>query len=48
MNHELKKEILSLLKSLELREYLITHPEKLNCATYAEIICGFARSHIGK
>lgn len=40
MNDKLKKEILSLLESPELREYLITPPEKLRCTQYAEIICG--------
>lgn len=40
MNDELKKEILSLLESPELRGYLMAPPEKLNCATYAKIICG--------
>ena len=40
MNDELKKEILSLLESPELREYLLAPPEKLCCAQYAEIICG--------
>ena len=40
MNDELKKEILSLLESPELREYLMAPPEKLNCTQYAEIICG--------
>ena len=40
MNDELKKEILSLLESPELREYLMAPPEKLNCMQYAEIICG--------
>lgn len=40
MNDELKKEILSLLESPELREYLMVPPEKLNCTQYAEIICG--------
>lgn len=40
MNHELKKEILSLLESPELREYLMAPPEKLRCTQYAEIICG--------
>lgn len=40
MNDELKKEILSLLESPELREYLMAPPEKLRCTQYAEIICG--------
>lgn len=40
MNDEPKKEILSLLESPELREYLMAPPEKLNCTQYAEIICG--------
>lgn len=40
MNDELKKEILSLLESPELWEYLMAPPEKLHCAQYAEIICG--------
>uniref|UniRef100_UPI003FEFAD02 hypothetical protein n=1 Tax=Candidatus Fimenecus sp. TaxID=3022888 RepID=UPI003FEFAD02 len=40
MNDEPKNEILSLLESPELREYLMTPPEKLNCTQYAEIICG--------
>ena len=39
MNDEPKKEILSLLESPELREYLTTPPEKLRCSQYAEIIC---------
>lgn len=40
MNDVPKKEILSLLESPELREYLMAPPEKLNCTQYAEIICG--------
>lgn len=40
MDHECKEEILSLLESPELREYLLAPPEKLCCAQYAEIICG--------
>ena len=40
MDHECKEEILSLLESPELREYLMAPPEKLCCAQYAEIICG--------
>lgn len=40
MNDELKKEILSLLESPKLREYLMAPPEKLRCSQYAEIICG--------
>ncbi len=40
MDHECKEEILSLLESPELREYLLAPPEKLCCAQYAEINCG--------
>lgn len=40
MNLSLRKEILNLIESPELHQYLFEHPEKLNFKSYAEIIFG--------